>query len=172
MNRRKLIQSLAIGIGGLVTIPTWANTWNQVNFQNSSICKMEQEILLAEIVDSIIPKTDTLGAKEIGVQKFVQRLISDCFEVSTQEDFKNGLEFTNRMSIEKFNNNFVNLKQSERLAILTLLQTNGDAKVKSNFELLKKLTIQGYMNSEYVMTNITHFEFAPVRFHGCVDVKV
>jgi hypothetical protein len=42
---------------------------------------------------------------------------------------------------------------------------------KDFVKLVKNITIQGYLNSEYVMTNLRIFEFVPGRYHGCVPVK-
>lgn len=36
--------------------------------------------------------------------------------------------------------------------------------------MIKRMTVDGYMGSEYVMTNITKYEMAPNRYHGCVPV--
>ena len=42
---------------------------------------------------------------------------------------------------------------------------------KSFIQLVKGLTIKGYLSSEYVMTNLRIYEYAPARYHGCVPVK-
>jgi hypothetical protein len=39
------------------------------------------------------------------------------------------------------------------------------------YNTLRKLTIRGYMNSEYVMTKLTNYEMAPARFYGSVKIN-
>jgi Gluconate 2-dehydrogenase subunit 3 len=171
MNRRTVIQKLGLGVGSFLTLPSWANAWNSASISHSNSLSVAEDDLLAEIVGSIIPKTDTLGAKEVGVQKFVQRMITDCSEKAEQENFKAGLKKTDELATAKFSKNFVNCSATEKLQLLKELQNSEDKALKNYFGLVKRLTIQGYMNSEYVMTNITKFEFAPGRYNGCVPVK-
>lgn len=170
MNRRQVIQNLTLGVGGLLALPSWANAWNASNFPKSTAFSAAEESLLAEIVDTIIPKTDTSGAKELGVQKFVQRMIADCFNKNDQDTFKAGLQKTDKLASEKYGKGFETCSSIEKLELLKAIQNSEDKDLKSYFGLVKRLTIQGYMNSEYVMTNITKFEFAPGRFHGCVSI--
>ncbi len=171
MNRRTALQNLSIGASSLLALPTWATNWNAKQLPATALLNLSESALLADIIDSIIPKTDTLGAKEIGVQKFVERMIDDCTEKAEQENFKMGLQKTAEITQQKFGKNFTKCSQPERLQVLNELQKNEDVKLKSYFGLVKRLTIQGYMGSEYVMTNITKYEFAPGRYHGCVAVK-
>lgn len=170
MNRRQVIQNLTLGVGGLLALPSWANAWNASTFPKSTAFSAAEESLLAEIVDTIIPKTDTSGAKELGVQKFVQRMIADCFNKNDQDTFKSGLQKTDKLASEKYGKGFEACSSTEKLELLKAIQNSEDKDLKSYFGLVKRLTIQGYMNSEYVMTNITKFEFAPGRFHGCVSI--
>jgi hypothetical protein len=171
MNRRTVIQNLSLGMGTLLTLPSWANNWNVKQLPPTTLLNSSEEALLSDIIDTIIPKTNTLGAKEIGVGKFVERMITDCTEKIEQDNFKAGLQRTSEITQQKFGKNFTSCSQSERLQVLNELQKNEDVKLKNYFGLVKRLTIQGYMGSEYVMTNITKYEFAPGRYHGCVEVK-
>jgi hypothetical protein len=170
MNRRQVLQNLTFGVGGLLALPAWANAWKPDLLIQATTLSLTEENFLAEIVATIIPKTDTLGAKEIGVQKFVQRMLNDCFAPNEQENFRIGLQKTEELAVMKFKKSFMDFSSAEKLALLKEIQNSEDKTLKSYFTLLKRLTIQGYMNSEYVMTNLTKFEFAPARFHGCVKI--
>lgn len=58
---------------------------------------------------------------------------------------------------------------TQRTALLT--QLSQDPAQKDFYSLVKGLTVRGYMSSEYVMTNLTHYEYMPGRYHGCVLVQ-
>ena len=49
------------------------------------------QAILSEVVDTLIPKTDTKGAKEIGVHLFVLAMLDDCHSPSEQQSFAEGL---------------------------------------------------------------------------------
>lgn len=40
------------------------------------------------------------------------------------------------------------------------------------FKILKRRTVQGYLNSEYVMKNKLIYELVPGRYDGAVKVNV
>jgi hypothetical protein len=39
------------------------------------------------------------------------------------------------------------------------------------FPLLKQLTIEAYITSQYVMQDVEGFKLVPGHFYGCVDVQ-
>ena len=161
---------MALAAGGLISLPGWATGWTKAAVQSAqSLLTADQTNLLAELVETIIPTTDTPGAKSLGVHQFVQKMISDCYEPAAQTTLTNGLNIADEMAQQTYNKPFASCEATQRMDLLTRLAT-GDA-TKSFYSMVKGLTIRGYMTSEYVMTNLTHYEMAPGRYLGCVPVK-
>ena len=74
MQRRKIIKYLAFSIGGTITLPAWANAWNAESIKLSAkLLTTNQEALLAELTEAIIPKTDSPGAKDLAIPQFIQK---------------------------------------------------------------------------------------------------
>ena len=70
---------------------------------------------------------------------------------------------------------FLACPETQRLAILQNLEAaaiSGSAGEKPFFPFLKNMTIQGYLNSAYVMRDVFKYELVPARYHGCVPVKL
>jgi Gluconate 2-dehydrogenase subunit 3 len=68
MNRREAVQRVALMMGGVLSAPLMAGVMGQViNTGESLNITADQEALLAEVADIIIPTTDTPGAKAAGV---------------------------------------------------------------------------------------------------------
>nr|WP_290937677.1 hypothetical protein [Haliscomenobacter sp.] len=67
MKRRAAMKSLGVALGGLVALPAWANSWTPDSVGNSTLLALNDEILLAEIVETFIPETNTPGAKSLKV---------------------------------------------------------------------------------------------------------
>ena len=125
---------------------------------------------LAELVETIIPVTDTPGAKALNVHQFVQKMVADCYDKSAQENLQKGLDSLDGLAKKSFSKPFAEGDTAQRTALLTQLAKSTDTAQKDFYSLVKNLTIRGYMSSEYVMTNLTHYQFIPGHYYGCVPV--
>lgn len=159
-----------MAVGGLVSLPAWAAGWNEASVKSGSFLSADSADVLKSVVDAMIPKTDTPGAADLGVDKFVQKMVTDCYDQKAQDNLKSGLASVDAKSNASLGKPFSAISQQQKLGILDDMQKTGSAEEKSFVNLTKNLTIQGFMNSEYVMTNITHYELVPGRYHGCVPV--
>ena len=171
MQRRKAVSTLAAGFGALFTLPSWATNWQVEQLPSSHYLSFESTATLAEIVETIIPQTDTPGAKVLGVDKLIQRIVKDCYDKPAQEQFTKGIDLVNELAQKANSKPFAECNTEQRLAILSGMGKSEDAAQKRFYNMARQMTVKGYTNSEYFMTNISHFEFAPGRYHGCVPVK-
>lgn len=172
MQRRSAIKNLALTIGGTIVLPAWANAWSKETLQNGTFkITYAEGTLLAEIVETIIPKTDTPGAKELGADKFILKMVADCYDKKSQEIFAKGLILVDELSKKENGKTFVESDSKQRLEVLKKMSTSQNSDEKGFLQLVKGLTIDGYLVSEYVMTNLRIFEMVPGRYHGCVPIK-
>ena len=171
MERRIALKNMAAAMGAMVSLPTWASGWSNSSLGKVQYTTVGQAEVLKAIVESIIPKTDTPGAGELGVATFVQRMVTECYDKKAQETFSKGIDAVEAQSTKSFSKSFADASKEQQLQILKDIEKSNDPDQKGFFGMVKNLTIQGYMSSEYVMTNLTHFEFIPARYHGCVPVK-
>lgn len=176
MERRSALINLAGAVAGLIHLPAWANGWSAEAARLSSpFLLADQNELLANLVETIIPATDTTtadgpGAKALNVHLFIQKMVADCFDKPAQETFTKGLSLTDELARKSFGKFFSEGDAVQRMALLNQLSQSTDSAQKDFYAMVKNLTIRGYMNSEHVMTNLMHFEFIPGRYHGCVPV--
>lgn len=171
MERRVALKSMALAMGAMASLPSWASGWNTGSVPKGVLLSADQSKVLSGMVESIIPKTDTPGAGELGVGDFVQKMVKDCYDQKAQASLMKGVDNLESQSKKDFGKSFADAGKDQKLQLLQGMEKSGDTDQKAFFGLVKNLTIQGYMNSEYVMTNITHYEMIPARYHGCVPVK-
>jgi Gluconate 2-dehydrogenase subunit 3 len=169
MERRTVIKNLGLALGSLSSLPTWAAHWNHATIATSTV--FDNEILLAELVETFIPTTDTLGAKGLNVHKFIQKMLADCYHKQAQTDFEKILLTINPLSINAFGKPFAEGTSAQRTQLLQSLAQSKDNIVQNFYRTLRGLTVQGYTQSEYYMTRFTDYEMAPARFYGCVPIK-
>lgn len=163
MNRRLAIKQVLIFAGGLALLPSCLRNEGKVSIQLQHLdISAAQEKLLAEIAELIIPKTNTSGAKDLGLHLFVLKMLDDCYDKAEQEQFINGLKA------------FEGLEGAELKQLLTEANANkpGLAKeISQFFSIMKSRTIGGYLNSKYVMSNLVIWELVPGRYNGYFPVK-
>lgn len=171
MQRREVIKGIALSLGSFVALPAWASSWNTATLGKQYFSSVNTESLLAELVETIIPTTDSLGAKSLNVHLFVQKMITDCYDKNAQANFDTNISAIDPLSVKTFGKIFMDCNPTQRLSILNTLALSTDQDTVKFYKTLRGLTIQGYTSSEYFLTRYSDYEMAPARYLGCVPVK-
>lgn len=172
INRRTALKNLALSTASLFSLPAWATSWSAGSLAtDSTFLSPAQQALLADVVETIIPTTDTPGARELGVHQFVQRMVEDCYEPAARATLTQGLAALDAVARQQTGKPFAAGDQTQREGWLQPPTQPADPTRQAFLELVKGLTIEGYLTSEYVMTNLSHYEFIPGRYLGCVPVS-
>jgi hypothetical protein len=66
----------------------WCKRYNY----SSNFFSVAEQKILASITDTIIPAGNSIGALSVGVDKFLQKLIDDCYEKNAQDNVKTQLK--------------------------------------------------------------------------------
>lgn len=170
MHRRELLKTLTGIFGMVVTVPSWASGWTSDGISEPALLSKAQKRLLSDLVDTIIPRTDTPGAADLGVQHFVELMVQDCFEKPVQEQLSAGLAGLDKEAQSMLGRGFSALNSTQKLDLVKSLAGKKDSKETVFLNSVRNLAIQGYTSSEYFMTNVTKYELIPARYHGCVDI--
>lgn len=171
MERRVALKSLAVAVAGVVFLPGCDISSKSSTEAVQSFLSPAQDKNLARIVETFIPATDTPGAEELGVHQYIKVMVADCQEMEVQQIFLKGLDQVESQAREKFGKAYAALKPAEQTQILKSFQDSAEEKNKLFFDLVKGLTIQGYMTSEYVMTEQQGFKLVPGPHYACVPVS-
>ena len=168
MKRREALHRAALMMGGILSAPTLAGAMGRVtNLGPSVAVSVEQEALLAEVADVIIPTTSTPGAKAAGAEKFIVRVMRDCYPKEDQDKFYAGLAKLDADSKTKFGKGFVELDAAQKNEMVKLSTTTD----KPFFLRMKELTVTGYFTSEIGATKALEYLPIPGKFQGCVPLK-
>lgn len=172
MNRRETIKTLMAASGTLAMLPAWAQSWSTADVaEYGSTFSAETEETLAAVADTIIPAGNSVGALKVGVDKFLSKLIQDCYENDVQENVKLQLAGLEASAQALHDRAFGACEQSQREEMLTKLASSGDSAKEDFFRLIKAETIRGFNTSREVMVNYLHFRQVPGHYYGCVDVN-
>lgn len=167
MNRRAALRRLLYIAGGTFLLPACYRTSGKATIEVTNIViDEEDEILLAELVDALIPPSDTPGGKELLLHLFVLKMVDDCHTPDDQKIFTAGLTSFSACAEEIMGKDFMQLEQERRIAFLEAIDEISDEDVKRFYAMAKHRTIQGYLNSKYVMANLIKYELVPGRYNG------
>jgi hypothetical protein len=176
LNRREAIARLAVLLGGAVVIgsesylsgaPVAGKTTGN-DFTAADIA------LLDEIGDTIIPTTNTPGAKATKIGEFMVWMVNECYDDAQHAAFQAGLAAVNATAIARFGHDFMAASAVERTALLNELDAeqkrHNGSKAKGEpahyFRMMKQLTLLGYFTSEIGATQALRFTEVPGRFDG------
>jgi hypothetical protein len=132
----------------------------------------DQEKMLAELAETIIPATSTPGAAAISAHLFALKMLDDCYTREQQQKFLKGMQQLDVAARTSYGTDFVGSGPAQREALLTAIETNqaaGDELTYGYMEM-KRLTIQAYTSSRFFLTRVHVYELVPGRWHGCVPV--
>ncbi len=140
----------------------------------------KQRLLVGAIADTIIPNTDTPGAVEAGVPKFIELMFADWMRDDERQAFSANLIDVDNSAQQMFEEDFVNCSVEEQTEILQAIeQIDGDhswyelGNLENAFSAgapfiaqIKELTVVGYFMSEVGATQVLRFNHVPGRFDG------
>jgi hypothetical protein len=173
MQRRTAVKYLFVVAAGSAVLPACLHKKDKTSIALKHLdIDAEQEKLLAEISETIIPAGAAPGAKDTYAHLFALRMMDDCFEQQKQQSFVKGLNEVNKMSREKFGATFLKCSNQQRNEIVNALETkNASREALDFYSMMKNLTIQGYLTAKPVLGDIFKFELVPGRYNGFFPVK-
>lgn len=122
MDRRDAVKSVAFLLGGALsatTIGVFLEGCSPSGTKDSSkLFSADQEKLITEIADIIIPTTSTPGAKAAGVGPFIAMMLKDCYPEDAQKAFVKGLEDLEDRAKKEYNKSFLDISVKDREQLL------------------------------------------------------
>ncbi len=137
---------------------------------------VNDQMLLAEVADTILPETKTPGAKAAGVGPFMAVMVTDCYDAKNQEIFRNGMTQLNAACESLHRTDFMQATPEQRLALIESLdkeqheyqRTRQEDQPTHYFRMMKELTLLGYFTSEIGYTQAMRYIESPGRYDPCV----
>jgi hypothetical protein len=172
MDRRTAIRNLALVIGSAALLPRCTEHNPVAHFKHFDVNR-DQQSLVADIAETIIPKTATPGAIDLGLDKFVWLMLDDCAKKKDQDAFFKGMgEFTS-LAQKTCTKNFSDCSKKEKEDLLrTFEKKNAYSKdMLAFYNTVKGLTVFGYTESKYFMTKEIVYELVPGRYNAYYPVK-
>ncbi len=140
MKRREALETLTAGIISLSAAQR--DLLAQADWR-PQVLSAEQDRTVDVLSELIIPRTDTPGARDAKVHRYIDLMLDRGLFASEREAFLSGLKSLDERCREEHGAPFAGLPEDRQVRILTAMSDGGD----TFFRQIKDLTIRGYYTS-------------------------
>jgi gluconate 2-dehydrogenase gamma chain len=190
MNRRELLQRVAMLMGGAISAPAVLGVLNGCSPKPTSswqplFLSKEEGAMVEAVCDLILPRTGTPGAREVGVPAFIDSILKDAYPSEDQARFVSGLKDFDAEAQRVHGKPFLELQPAQQMSFLQQLQDTAVAKEKTEEAdkdvpagerkrpfvlMMKELTLLGFFTSQVGATQILQYEAVPGGFQACIPI--
>ena len=181
MKRRAALKKTALLLGGTsISAVSLTTLWQKCSPQKSPewtphFFSRQQFDTISAIAEQIIPETETLGAKGVGVDRFIDLLIKDVYSKKEQDQFLEGLIEFEQQCQRELGKNLYDCELSQKQIFLRKHQTEMLQLVKVNKETqqpfflkVKELTLWSFFTSEQGIKQNLLYRPVPGKYKGCI----
>jgi hypothetical protein len=179
MNRRewlKCVSALAVGSVAAPTLLAAFDAYAAAQTPGTSLqfFSQPQISLITAVVDIIIPRSDTPGAVEAGVPRFIDQMFANVYAKADQERYMSALAAFDKAGGKPF----LQLSDAQRKALVTKLHAEALADPKdtatalaASFVLMnKKLAMMGFFLSQPGCTEVLQYSAVPGAYHADIPL--
>jgi hypothetical protein len=179
MNRRDLLKLITLATGSALIggeLLFTACTPDRRTYRSPHFTKSDVD-LLNEIGETILPRTQTPGAKDANVGEFMTKIVDHCYFEPEATTFHNGLKEIDTLSKSTYQNSFMNLQPEQRNELITSLDNQAknyqrpEGGTPHFFTLIKQLTLLAFFTSEVGQTQVLRHLPIPGRYDGEMDYQ-
>jgi gluconate 2-dehydrogenase gamma chain len=186
LSRRDVLRRVACLMGGAISAPAVLGVLQGCSTDSSSqwqptFLTGPQADTVAEIAEIMIPRTDTPGAKDVGVPSFIDLMLKRAFAEEDRARFVRGLNEFESVARTEYQKPFAGLEPSQRTTLVQRVHDAAVAEAKTlpattvllrrPFILMtKELTLLGYFTSDVGSSKVLQYDPVPGVFRACVPL--
>jgi gluconate 2-dehydrogenase gamma chain len=176
LRKTALMMGAAISASALAGLMQGCKTTPELTYVPKFFSE-DQGRLVMEVAEIIIPKTDTPGAKDVGVPGFIDTMLKDCYKKEDQDRFLEGLLAFDEEAKKAYGDSFIYCEPEQQVELVKKTHDAAVAEAKENREaprpfilMTKELTLLGFFTSEPGATQVLQYVAVPGAYHGCVPL--
>jgi gluconate 2-dehydrogenase gamma chain len=144
-----------------------------------------QDATVTAVAEILLPQTETVGATQVGVNRFIDLLLTESMLPAERDRFLEGLAAIDTRSRALCGAPVASARQEDQLALIRALDEQlpprGPTKAEQalldrqpvsaerGYALLKQLAVFAYFTSEPVAKGLINAPIIPGRYDGCVS---
>jgi hypothetical protein len=141
--------------------------------KNGNLFSEQELTVLYSLCETILPKTDTPSAVEVGCHEFVPHQLQHCHSKQQQDDCIHIINTVDLLANRESGKSFVLLQPQQQQQHLVDFETNSMStdSEKGQFRFLKALIVFGYFTSEVGVTKVLDYQPVPGGFVGSIPAN-
>ena len=200
ISRREAIQRVTVLLGGVALVDgetvlaAMADAAAQETAaQGVGTFTTADVAFLDEVAETILPETNTPGAKAARTGAFMALMVTDAYTPRHQQIFRDGMRQINEACQREYGASFIQARPEQRLALLKRLDAERQAELDAldalrrsrapvapppppdapvhYFRLMKELALVGYFTSEIGYRQAMRYTETPGRYDPCAPHK-
>ena len=188
MDRRKALRQSSWLAGAAITAPAMLSllqscqSASRLDWQPTFLSNDEAEFIAA-IVDTILPRTETPGALDVGVDIFIDKLWAQTSDEAAQAQVRSDIAAFDATCKQAYGSAFAKCSPEDQHKALEVAEANagtfnpgvwgkavGVQKPVGFYRSLKSTAIWAYMTSEEIGKNVLNYDPIPGGYDGCIAV--
>jgi hypothetical protein len=181
MTRRELIRQVALLTGTAVVGGEFFLSGCKVDRKDKTGLFSEEDFsFFDEVAETILPKTNTPGAKDAAVGQFIAMYSTECYGDMELKTLRDGINQLDEASKKLSGSGFMKSTAEQKQKLLTQIDLEAkkyNTARKENdaphhyFTLMKQLTMLGFFTSKPGATQVLHYVPVPGKYEGCIEYK-
>jgi hypothetical protein len=169
INRRHLLLGAVFLVGGAAALTRYIRD-PAATPDSATVFSPEQYALLEQVVDVIIPRSDTPGALDVGVPAFMHGMLSGWASPATRASALKVLDVIERQAWNRYGAAFRELPAERRLAVVSAVDAEALSREDPGYRGFKWLVLLGYYHSEAGATQELRYELVPGAWRSCLPL--
>lgn len=182
MNRRDALKYTSLTFGYALTATSLSTLMQscQADVESDgwspSTLSRAQSDLVAEFAETLLPRTETPGAKDVMVHRYIDEFLTGCLNDDNREAAMNSMKILEDHLNEAGGKKFVQLDADGRMAVLQELNDAAVAaeqpdELQGAYLQMKSMVISTFFSSEKIGTEVLAYAPVPGPFKGCIPVE-
>jgi len=189
MERREALKKTLLALGYAISVPSLISIFESCNSNTSQTWQPDffsndQATVIAELAETILPKTKTPGAKDLKLDRFIDQIIKQVLSKEDQQLFLKGMDAFEAEAKELNGKSFIDSSPEQRTKLLTKLEqetqkttpsiwgfsTQKEVAPLTFYRKTKELTLLGYFTSKEIGKEVLVYD--PVPGHYLSDIPL
>lgn len=179
MNRRDILKYTALATGAAVSAPLASMILSgcqaeEVDNYVPQFFTAEEFVVAKSMMNTILPKTDSPAATEVGVHRLMDKFVNEIFDTEKQVAYKEAFLALVMHLAENAGKSFEKLRPTQQLSALQTLEQSSDkalAELKSTLVDFKQQTIAFYLTTEEIGKNYLNYLPIPGAYEACISLE-
>ena len=173
-SRRQALFGATLSFGAIWTtlsLPSVATAQTMLSWLPKVLTQAQAQVLEV-VVELIIPTTDTPGAREARVARFIDRAMGNFYDPVQVMTMRDGLDRMQADAQAAYGAAFISLGAGRQTELLTRYDAEAARLPLTHFfALIRQATTVGFFTSETGATKTLRYDPFPGEYRGCVPLK-